>query len=1211
MRHNGWMRKRSWPRLVILGGIGLALMLWGGYAYVTRPSALRARLVDLLERFDLRVSRIGAISFSLTAGLEVSDLEVVAAEGRPRASETQVFDPPPLLRVPRARVGVNPWALSVGEFRPRAVELEAPTIALLWPSADASALWESREAGRLTALGDLPASLPRLKITRADVEIFSVEDDRVRLQRRWVVDGSGMPIAGVRSEPREYVLQLDQVAGPASAKRSQGLPLARLRWQAGKIIAELGWVDLELVRSLAGAKWARSMQRLHLSGQARVKQVVLDSAGLASAQIDGERLSCTIPIESDEETPNHEHYARLTETNLGLEFVRGEPPAANEPEQLRGQARLRLEGRLNESLATLDLQVDDLAYAPHPAADGGEQAATTALDGLGFGPYRAELHVAGLTLPTLSDNPRFVTSERLPQALRSWIRKYDAEGLVNLEVALEGDGWTTGGARPDGAPETAVRYRGELKALDGSCCYSRFPYRIDDVHGLVRFSNDGILFDGLCGRHGAGRIRVDGRLVDSTSQTGFELCFRGCNVASDADLYAALPSEYQAAWRDAAPIGLWDVQVGLHREHGSERQGSQPTRTSVAARLLSGSLSLQDGSRLENAEGSVHIEGRQIELVDVRGYMRGSPLSVSGTITLAGADQRPEHNLHIEAADAALRRTAEVRTGAEEVVGKIEFEGVGDVWGQLRSGAAAQEQYAVRVKDGVLIGFGPGAYWDQVTGWISVRDGQQRIHSLTALRADGRLEVSGTLPRQLGLDRPIVLDLRADDADLDRLLRQLVPGRWSSIREALGLAGRGTLVAHFYPQSSEEAPAQQAADIRLAAECMRPTPLPLDLRDVEADLTLRAAGFDLHQCLARYGVEGRIAVSGHGGWAEGDVWSDMRAEGQELDLDSELVEALPGPVASLLKRMSPRGRMNLALDQVLLTGLEKRAWNVTGKIRLEDAKLNIGIPLTEFDGQLNGSCDIDPEGEAKLEADFAIDQGQLSSRPIERWEGHLRQEPGTRQLHIEDVRGQLCDGAVVGFAAIDFETSSYELSFTLHDVSLAEFRQRDTDPSRGPSPGRLDGHIFLRGETEDLSQRSGGGELRIRGTSLLSSPVTASVMQASAQRQRPIGDDVERAELRFVWEGPELKFSRVDIHSRDLRLVGIGRWDMRSDAISMTLLGATPEDAPRLFPLTDLLESAGQELLQYRVEGTAAQPRVTVEPLHNLTQPLRKLLRGE
>jgi hypothetical protein len=160
-------------------------------------------------------------------------------------------------------------------------------------------------------------------------------------------------------------------------------------------------------------------------------------------------------------------------------------------------------------------------------------------------------------------------------------------------------------------------------------------------------------------------------------------------------------------------------------------------------------------------------------------------------------------------------------------------------------------------------------------------------------------------------------------------------------------------------------------------------------------------------------------------------------------------------------------------------------------------------------------------------------------------------------------------------------------------------------------PGRLDGHVFVRGALNDPGQRRGGGELRIRGTSLLSSPVTASVVRASQQQRRAISDEVDRAELRFVWEGQELKLNRVDIHSRDLRLIGMGSWNMRSDAITMTLLGATPENAPRLFLLTDLLESAGQELMQYRVDGTAAKPEVTIEPLHNLTDPLRKLLKGE
>ena len=95
-----------------------------------------------------------------------------------------------------------------------------------------------------------------------------------------------------------------------------------------------------------------------------------------------------------------------------------------------------------------------------------------------------------------------------------------------------------------------------------------------------------------------------------------------------------------------------------------------------------------------------------------------------------------------------------------------------------------------------------------------------------------------------------------------------------------------------------------------------------------------------------------------------------------------------------------------------------------------------------------------------------------------------------------------------------------------------------------------------------------------------------------------------------MWEGNKLRFSRVDILARDLRLVGYGTWNTQTDAISMTLLGATQDDAPRLFLLTDILESAREELMQYRITGTYAQPHVSVEPLHNLTGPIKDLLQG-
>lgn len=1177
----------------------LALLAGMGYVYVTRPGALRGRLITLLDEFDLRVVRLGAISFSPTTGLKVLDLVVAAAEGSPLSCQARVPNSPPLLRVRRAHISVNPWKLMLGKFQPREVELDTPAIAIIWPEAERSALSMPRGVGHL-APRKLPAGLPRVRINRADIEVFVVKDGQLRLQRRWVVNGRGALSAGTNSKSRAYVLRFDQVAGPVSSKHRPGTSLVQVRWQAGRLIAELGWLDLELEHALLPARWARLVRRLHLRGQARAKRLVLDAAGVVCVEVECDGLCCAIPIETDVQGPDDECFVRLTDATVALAYERRDRSSMDAPPGVLGQVILRLDGRLNEATATLDLRVDDIVHAAGESVESAELVEGSLLDELELGPYQAELRVNGLTLPTLKDNPRFVTSERLPEALRSWIRKYDAEGLVNLHIALDSDGSREG-----------LQYRGELEVLNGACRYFRFPYRIANAHGFVRFSNDGIVFDGLHGLHGANRIRLDGRLFNSKSWTGFELSFRGYNIVSDADLYAALPPKYQALWRSAAPVGLWDVQVKLEREHGSVETGSHPTGVCVDARLLSGSLKLHDGSLLENADGLIHIAEGRIELDDMHGYLDGALVRVNGTLTSGADDEPPQHDVHVEVADAALQRTSVVRDGEGRFIGQFDFEGRGDIWAQLCSGEHEQSHYAVGITDGELTGFDVSEPWTQAAGWISLRGDQQRIHSLTASRADGNLAISGTLPKQLGLHTPIVLDLHAADADLERLLRQLVPGRWSNIREALGLAGRGKLTARFHPQAVEGERDQQVADIRFVAERMRPTPLPLDLRDIEATLTLHAEGFELHEAGARYGDDGRLTVSGHGGWSAGDIWTDISAKGRGLELDPALVEAMPGPLASLLKRMAPRGRMQLTLDQMLLNGTQKPEVSVIGRIQLENAELNVGLPLTEFRGQLSGRCEVKTDGQMDLNADFAVDRGLLAGRTIERWEGHIVRRPDSSRIILEEVGGRLCDGEVVGFAMIDPDTSTYELSFTLHDVSLDQFVQRKKDESGRATQGRLDGHIFVRGDTKNAARRGGGGELRIRGTSLLSSPITASVVQASRQQKRSISHEVEWAEVRFVWEGEELKLDRVDIHSRDLRLIGMGSWNMRSDAISLTLLGATPEDAPRLFLLTELLETAGQELLQYRVEGTAANPHVTIEPLHNLTEPLRRLLKGD
>ena len=156
------MRRRTRLGLFILMSVGVLLLAWAAYAYATRPSVLRARLLRLLESLNLRVVQLGEISFSLTSGVQVADIEVAAAEGWPLAAPAGVQDAPSLLRASRARLGVDLPSLLRGKVRLREINLLAPTLAVVWSETSLDALQLEAEHGEAMPASACCQPRPRL-----------------------------------------------------------------------------------------------------------------------------------------------------------------------------------------------------------------------------------------------------------------------------------------------------------------------------------------------------------------------------------------------------------------------------------------------------------------------------------------------------------------------------------------------------------------------------------------------------------------------------------------------------------------------------------------------------------------------------------------------------------------------------------------------------------------------------------------------------------------------------------------------------------------------------------------------------------------------------------------------------------------------------------------------------------------------------------------
>lgn len=1206
-------RRRTRLRRVVWTAVGLAALLVAAYGYLTNPTRLRAQALAALRCLPMDGVDVAHVTFSPWSGLELIDLVVIPA-GSSTPLHRDPSLPSPLLHVARARVDCDLLALLLGRLRPTEIDVSRAAVTIICQPADARGASQSQTFddaargvwGLLTATED---RLPPVTIEQADLQLMVTEHGRQRLLERWLLRVTGRPAAS------GYRVRVERLP-------SRDQPLAELRWAeaTGELEVMLDWVDLSVVRPLLPRRPAETLALLNLRGRARIERLLIrterEGAGVdpgvrhAAAEVHLADLQGVIPLEE----PGAQESAAARRERLASAFLQVGQGGATVTYRgggpdVPGQLGLRANGRLNGAPMsfTLDAAGDLLARLwarPENAPAGSPPDPALDLDDV----LQAELYVAGLELPTAQSHPAFVRSSRLPRALTNAFKDYQARGKANLWIGVLPRATPASDAPRSNA---VARIEGELEPLGASCRYSRFPYDFHDARGRLRFTGGRILLEGLCGRHGSSRICAEGTVNNSRSWTGFELTFRGESIALDDDLCAALPDEYRQLWQSAAPLGLCDVVTTVRRDEGSEQTGAAPSEVHVDAHLLGGSLALGDARRLHHADGRLSIHGGQVQVHDLHGYNGDATVRLSGSVWMA--DGVPQTDLRVAVVDLPLDESATLAAGSEGPAPRVRFVGRADVWGHVYGsgeGGGRRHDLAVRIKDGELHAFDPARTWTECRGWVTVRDERRRLESFTCRQGKAWFDAAGTLPTAAEPRGALSLNLRAGTAAVEELLSQFVPAEWTEFADALGLAGPGEVSVRLRPSGDEGPAAGQAADIELRADQMRARPMPLGLRDVAAHLTVAPGRFELRRADARWGEAGAIQAHGQGNWRPGDVQVEFGLAARGLTFCPELIEALPGPVARLLKRLSPQGQFDALLPRVHLSGGRQRTWRLEGRLPLRQTALRLGLELSGLKGELSGVCTIDPEGEVELDAKLAIERAELAGRPIERWEGRLLRGRGERWVRLDDLRGRLCDGEALGFVRIDPQTSEYELSLTLQDVRASQLLPPSKEHPQRERPGRIDANVYLRGRAGKSSSRRGGGELRLRGASFLQTPVLASVSTAGREDQRAISDKLDQAEVRFLWEGSQLRLLRVEIQSRDLRLIGEGTWNMHDDTIRMTLVGAHPRHWPRLLMLSDLIELAGQELVQYRVEGTLASPTVITEPLYKLNETLRALLKS-
>ena len=93
--------------------------------------------------------------------------------------------------------------------------------------------------------------------------------------------------------------------------------------------------------------------------------------------------------------------------------------------------------------------------------------------------------------------------------------------------------------RADGTA-SPIKTSGSLRVSRGVGAYAEFPYRLDDVHGLIRFENDDVFIDSIVGRgNDAAEVTIAGKLIGIATGAEIDLGIVCADAPVDGRLFDA------------------------------------------------------------------------------------------------------------------------------------------------------------------------------------------------------------------------------------------------------------------------------------------------------------------------------------------------------------------------------------------------------------------------------------------------------------------------------------------------------------------------------------------------------------------------------------------------------------------------------------------------------------------------------------------------
>ncbi|MGC8540070.1 MAG: AsmA-like C-terminal region-containing protein [Phycisphaerae bacterium] len=762
--------------------------------------------------------------------------------------------------------------------------------------------------------------------------------------------------------------------------------------------------------------------------------------------------------------------------------------------------------------------------------------------------------------------------------------------------------------------------RGEINCKNVHARYINFPYPMDHVHGLIRFTSHHISFVNVQASAEAFPVSLNGSVAINENDGPIHLVISSPHAYFDRRLAASLPANIRPIWNRFNPVGVGAFVCDV--THAAGTRGDPRIVLHIFPQDVSGAY--RDlPYPLKHVHGSLIFTDHETKIIKLE-----APVGKTGHIIFTGKVTYSPRNLsklqpmvHLQAVNVPINSTL---TGSlpESWAKWIKLlhvqSGNADLDAMITRGTGGNPSVRgnLTVDQGVMTPTQLPWPVRGVTALAHISSGGLIINSVTGQTgSDG----NGTLTLMGAIAEPHTGPVRVS-----------LNGGWKNIRIAAPApAGVPKAMADFWnkwkirgssngtftysvnalknPLTGVTAMRDQQYHVQVQPDGMtvKPAFLPTPLSGVTGDVDVTAGMIRMKDIQAGAGAQ-HLQLSGVYHTGSDSLALSLTAGGPHLS--KPWMALIPGSTGRFIDGLKPRASWILELPRLQRIKVGKAyRWHITGSLVLNNLATAGDIKLKAKQATVTIALDLTPGNSLPmLDGQFDVSRLNWEGRIADPLTGEITANSSTHQITIDQIKGMVAGGKLTGQIHIHTgSAASYDVACQLHGSQLAQLlvAHAGVGSAKGiqTSTGIVDASLNLSTILGKKTIRKGNGQLVISHARIYDVPMAMGLMQIVTLRL-PISSDFQHAHVRYFINNNIVRFQPISLSSPGVNLVGEGSLNLHTTDLSLRFITQSPHGT-RVPLLGVLFGLARAQLLELRVSGTLAKPVIAPVPLRFLTWP--------